>query len=175
MRRGFLEKLFTHPEQAYILDSDSPFQTVWRLWSMKESAYKIHNRLSGERSFAPTRFECRSENALEGWVFHGNEAFLTRTAITTHYIYTVAHKEKAGLAGHLSSCFALPRSCAPDHFTFIEKELINRYAEFSGMPPTALRLQKDGRGIPFLSCADHRRQIPVSITHHGNFAAFTFN
>ena len=40
-RKGFLNKVFTSSEKQYIQDAENPFQMVWLIWSMKESAYKI--------------------------------------------------------------------------------------------------------------------------------------
>lgn len=174
-RKGFLEKIFTGAERASILESDSPFHNVWRLWSMKESAYKIQNRLSGQRSFAPASFKSRIINDSDGMVFHGNAIYHTRTIMSPGYIYTVARRKYHHRTDHLGSCFKLPLAAEPHYRTFIESELIGRYALFSGVPGTELRLQKDERGIPYLSGKNIRRIIPVSITHHGNYAAFTIN
>ena len=40
-RPRFIEKIFTFKEQRMITKSADPFTTVWHLWSMKESAYKV--------------------------------------------------------------------------------------------------------------------------------------
>ena len=37
-RPGFREKIVTEGENHLIDAAEDPFQTVWRLWSMKESA-----------------------------------------------------------------------------------------------------------------------------------------
>jgi len=37
-RKGFLEKQFTDLEQEIIFRVENSFETVWRLWSMKEAA-----------------------------------------------------------------------------------------------------------------------------------------
>ena len=57
-RKGFLEKIFTQKEQEYIHKAASPTQMVWKLWSMKESAYKIYTRQFGGRFFAPLKLSC---------------------------------------------------------------------------------------------------------------------
>lgn len=44
-RKGFLEKIFTPHEQEYIGQSALPEEMVWKLWSMKESAYNIYINL----------------------------------------------------------------------------------------------------------------------------------
>jgi len=174
-RKGFLEKLFTPAEQDSILGSANPDETVWHMWSMKESTYKIHNRLSGERSFAPVSFECIVLGDSDGRVIHGNETYRTRTLITTRYLYTIACSAEQHRPDHLGKCFMLTQASEPHRHAFIEHELIGHYALFSGIPADELALKKDGRGIPYLFCIHIQRQIPVSVTHHGNYAAFTIN
>ena len=57
-RKGFLDKLFTPKEQVYILNADNPFETVWLLWSMKESAYKLYLQQGATRFFNPLKVNC---------------------------------------------------------------------------------------------------------------------
>jgi len=56
-RKGFLEKQFTANEQQLILEAPNSFVMVWRLWSMKEAAYKIYTQQHIVRFFAPKKFE----------------------------------------------------------------------------------------------------------------------
>jgi len=58
-RPRFLDKLFTLQEQQLIQNSDNSFLMVWRLWSMKESAYKLYTQLHPSRFYNPKQFECR--------------------------------------------------------------------------------------------------------------------
>ena len=55
------------------------FNDVWRLWSMKEAAYKIYTQQHKKRFFAPQKFECSFISESEGMVsfekdniFHNN-------------------------------------------------------------------------------------------------------
>ena len=84
-RKGFLDKLFTANEQQLVLSSSNPELMVWNLWSRKEAAYKIYNRMSGQRLFNPIRFECKDDK-----VCFGNTVYYTQTHITTDYVYTIA-------------------------------------------------------------------------------------
>ena len=54
-RRGFLEKQFTKNEQRQILSAQNSFVCVWRIWSMKEAAYKIYTQQNELRFFAPKK------------------------------------------------------------------------------------------------------------------------
>ncbi|MEM0543609.1 4'-phosphopantetheinyl transferase superfamily protein [Flavobacterium sp. j3] len=84
-RKGFLAKLFTAHEQQLILSSCTPESMVWNLWSRKEAAYKIYNRLSGQRVFNPKSFEC-----MDNKVCFYNTIFYTQTQVTSDFVYTIA-------------------------------------------------------------------------------------
>ena len=71
-RKGFLDKLFTPKEQEYILNADNPFETVWLLWSMKESAYKAYLQIYGCRFFAPKKLACSLLSKNKGTVLINN-------------------------------------------------------------------------------------------------------
>ncbi|WP_231464047.1 MULTISPECIES: 4'-phosphopantetheinyl transferase superfamily protein [unclassified Pedobacter] len=91
-RSGFLNKIFTKQEQFYIRSSENPDRLVWLLWSMKEAAYKIHNRITGVRNFAPTSLECsiRQEDLKKGAVCIDAETYYTESDINDDYVHTVA-------------------------------------------------------------------------------------
>ncbi|HVI44007.1 MAG TPA: 4'-phosphopantetheinyl transferase superfamily protein [Chitinophaga sp.] len=57
-RRGYLDKIYTPAEQELIASATAPDIMVWLLWSCKEAVYKIVNRSSGARSYAPQQFDC---------------------------------------------------------------------------------------------------------------------
>lgn len=88
-RKGYLEKIFTPREQQFIKNSDNPDLTVWKLWSRKESAYKIFNRITGNRVYNPIRFECLDDSDL-GIVCFENTLYFTQTQYTKNYIHTIA-------------------------------------------------------------------------------------
>lgn len=97
-RRGFLDKLFDAEEQRLILNGNLDAELmVWLLWSMKESAYKINNRITNLRSFAPIKLVCSnlliSEKAATGLISIAGETYLSATEFTADYVHTVAAKD----------------------------------------------------------------------------------
>ncbi|MGL2964153.1 4'-phosphopantetheinyl transferase family protein [Flavobacterium sp. RSB2_4_14] len=90
-RKGFLDKLFTAHEQQLILSFNNTELMVWNLWSRKEAAYKIYNRMSGQRVFNPIQFECDDDKVL-----FGDLVYYTQTQITSDYVYTIALTTKNG-------------------------------------------------------------------------------
>ena len=97
-RRGFLEKQFSANEQHFILNAPNSFEMVWRLWSMKEAAYKIFTQQHSVRFFAPKKFECKLMLGLKGVVCYKNQKFYTTSIVNQQYIFT-----KAGLIKETSS------------------------------------------------------------------------
>jgi hypothetical protein len=95
MRQGFLNKLFHEQEQQYIMLADQPSEMVWVLWSMKEAAYKIYNRASGVREFAPVKLKCKlystgsAEYFGEVWI-DGNIYYTTSEVLPGDYVHSIA-------------------------------------------------------------------------------------
>jgi len=91
-RKGFLNKIFTIEEQVQIQNSENQEIMVWNLWSRKEAAYKILNRMTQIRIFNPKQLECIDfefkDNFIFGKVISENNTFLTKTSITPDFIYT---------------------------------------------------------------------------------------
>jgi len=93
-RPGFSAKIFTSREQQLISEAQDPEWMVWQLWSMKEAGYKIINRMTRERLFAPLSYEC-SPRAMEphetfGTVLHAGLCLYTRTIYSQLCLNTLA-------------------------------------------------------------------------------------
>ncbi|MBF0695681.1 MAG: 4-phosphopantetheinyl transferase family protein [Flavobacterium sp.] len=93
-RRGFLGKLFHSHEIETILASADPELTVWILWSMKESVYKIINRQTGIRHYNPMSFQIRnakiSNHSASAEVRYESQCFIAQSEITNELIHTIA-------------------------------------------------------------------------------------
>ncbi len=92
-RKNYLNKIFTTDEQLLISSAKNPDEMVWLLWSMKESAYKIHNRTTGIRNFAPKSLKCSiytSTRQVEGLVNIDEDTYFTKSDLHLSYLHTVA-------------------------------------------------------------------------------------
>lgn len=96
-RKGYLDKLFSTKEQNWILKAKDQTQMVWLLWSMKESAYKIHSRRNNWRAFAPLKLICQTleikGERVTGSVQCENITFFTQSMLSQHFIHTVATEQ----------------------------------------------------------------------------------
>lgn len=174
-RKGFLEKIFTKKEQEYIHHAASPAQMVWKLWTMKESAYKIYTRQFGGRFFAPQKLNCTLLNETEGLVTINTTTYQTHTSNTNDYIYTIARPEVYSGVNFFNNCFTIPALPAIRQQKFIYENLVTHYAGIKRADKNNFNVLKEKNNIPFLYCKKEKKKIPVSITHHGNYAAFTIN
>ncbi|WP_412466103.1 4'-phosphopantetheinyl transferase superfamily protein [Pedobacter sp. KLB.chiD] len=89
-RKNYLNKIFTDEEQLLITSANHPDEMVWLLWSMKESAYKIHNRETGIRNFAPKSLSCTVYADTYGEVNISSYTYFTKSNVQTAFIHTIA-------------------------------------------------------------------------------------
>jgi hypothetical protein len=74
----------------------------------------------------------------------------------------------------INHCFDIPAD-HPNHQELIYNKMIARYAGITFQQKTNFTVFKEKNNIPYLYCRKEKLKIPVSITHHGNYAAFTIN
>ncbi len=89
-RKGYLDKIFTKNEQLLILNSENSDQMVWNLWSRKEAAYKIYNRISGIRTYNPVQFECLDLGQSIGTLKFQDVFYYTKTEINSYFLHTIS-------------------------------------------------------------------------------------
>ncbi|WP_333863792.1 4'-phosphopantetheinyl transferase family protein [Sphingobacterium sp.] len=140
-RRGFITKIFNENEQLLIANSYDPEIVVWLLWSMKEAAYKIWNRETGNRKYVPNKLICSivemSCGSAVGEVICEANRYYTKTIFCSDCIHTIALK----VFDHL------------DHVVEIER----------------CEIVKDPLGLPGIAMEGRRELLPVSISNHGRF------
>ena len=162
-RKGFLEKLFSNDEQQLILEASNSFEMVWRLWSMKEAAYKIYTQHHEIRFFAPKKFECKLRSAKEGVVCFKGQKFYTSSLINQHYIFT-----KASLEKEISSYSEM----VPPHE--IDNMIKKKLKELTALSVSRIEQKKSKNGAPSYYYKTTLLTSSCSITHHGRFGAYSF-
>lgn len=156
----FLNKVFTEQEQGVIRSSSNPEAQLWVFWSMKETAYKAHQRIFKlSRKIEPLSFDCYLDEEPErGYVQIGGNSFPVRLQMNSEYIYCQT--------GSINSF----------HKIFKDKEsrsmFVNEVATKFECSPLDIRIEKDENGIPSLYFENSPRILPISISHHGRFTAF---
>lgn len=168
-RKGFLKKVFTKDEIEAIRGSKDPFEMVWRLWSMKESAYKVYVQQGAERFFNPQRLECRMIKSEKGQVSLGGERINTHTRIHRQYIFTSAITTLKTLAKDHIFYISHPNYSAQSSLT--HNRILDCLSTALNLFKSRLEIRKTVFGIPEVLYMGHILPIAISMTHHGHYGA----
>lgn len=159
-RKGYLDKIYTPEEQQIINNDLCPDRMVWLLWSMKESAYKIHNRETGLRYYAPLKLQCAHPaicgNSASGQVFLDSKEYTTTSYISKEHIHTIA------LPAHTPGTYSkiIIKHNARTASAIAQTFLTNGYY-----------LYKNKYGLPYVMHRISGQQRFASLSHHGQFTA----
>ena len=162
-RKGFLEKLFSSNEQQLILNAPNSFEMVWRLWSMKEAAYKIYTQQHSIRFFAPKKFECKLTQEFHGKICFKEQNFYSSSIINKDYIFTIANlKNEERSYSEIMS---------PDQ---IDRKIKNKLNDLTGLNISAIEQKKSINGAPSYHYKKNLLTSSCSISHHGKYGAYSF-
>ncbi len=157
-RRGWLQKLFTKQEQQYIFTSEKAEIQLWQFWSMKEAAYKAHQRrFNFSRRYNPQNFQCMPK----GEVYVDNYSYKTFTEIQNEYVYSIAMT--SDVAYH---------SSVYDKTMSARSKLKEIISEKLNINLSLIDFIKNSKGIPLVHIDQKTIQLPLSLTHHGKYSAF---
>ena len=170
-RPRFLEKLFTLKEQQLIYNSDNSFLMVWRLWSMKEAAYKLYTQLQPSRFYNPKKFECEI-NYSDGKVRYRDFLCYVKTKITSQYILSESHLVATKLH---SECIKIWHSSPKTQSENIRAILLSKVSEKCNILQQDMRIVKSEFGVPSVYNKSKKLNIGVSISHHGNYGAYAIS
>lgn len=167
-RSRFLDKVFTTHEQTIISSSVDHHQMVWLLWSMKEAAYKAYVREYKHVFFNPKRLECHLGLNNEGVVNVDEKRYVTNSVLTSEYIHSTAMKIKEESSEihlfKLSNC----------NLSATIRMKIKSYAALKySKNVDVFEIKKSILGIPNAYVNNKQIFKALSITHHGDYGAFT--
>jgi phosphopantetheinyl transferase (holo-ACP synthase) len=166
----FLDKVFTKDEQEFILKSKTPFKMVWRLWSMKESAYKMYVQQSSKRFFNPKKMRCKLISETEGIVDVNENEYITKSQINNDFICTIASLKNDKKIW--STTFKLDDSSYPIQHKESHKKLIDAISKKQKLPSKYIHIKKNKVGVPKLFLNSKELPSSFSISHHGYYGAF---
>lgn len=169
-RPGFVEKIFSSEEQMMISNSQDPFSTVWRLWSMKESAYKVYIQSGGERFYNPAKLECSVESLNLGSVSYDGLILKTNTVKNSDYIFSTAFSSTFDID---SKVVELPNVEAAQQSAFIRQQLLSEFSKVNSIKYSDLSIQKSQAGVPLIHFKNKPLHISISITHDGKYGAYS--
>ncbi|MCF6348793.1 MAG: 4'-phosphopantetheinyl transferase superfamily protein [Flavobacteriaceae bacterium] len=169
-RKGFLDKVFTKYEQDLIFSSKIPFTMVWILWSMKESAYKIHVQQTSKRFFNPKKLQCKLQSETEGVVEVNGEKYVTKSGINNSFIHTIASLKNNKKI--LSTTFELDDTSYITQHKESYKKLIGIVSKKWKLAVKDIHIKKNKVGVPKLFLNNKKLSTSFSISHHGHYGAY---
>jgi phosphopantetheine--protein transferase-like protein len=168
-RKGFLEKVFSANEQTIIFEAEKPDLMVWRLWSMKESAYKARLRVQKQIQINPKDFDCHILKDRMGMVHCGNKMYHTRSEINDDFVHTQAFSREFD-----DSLFS--KVIAIDQSRLGSKQLYNAaiLSVVTGANPEKpyVVIRKNSLGIPELYKMGKKMLVLCSLSHHGRYGSY---
>lgn len=169
-RAGFLEKLFSKSEIDVVMRDEHPTIMVWRLWSMKESAYKANYRLDKVRKFNPKQLECKLIDDQLGEVKIGTNLYKLRTETNQLYIHSIALKDryKESIQQNIHNNESTVNSSE------LYDLLLQHVAITGNYDKEELLLRKTTEFIPELYSSKNKLKTLCSLSHHGNYGAYIF-
>ena len=168
-RKGFLRKLFSAREIDLISDANEPGLMVWKLWSMKESAYKADFRSSKKRKFNPSKFQCEVVTDTSGNVQYEGSMYKTNTLIADDFIHTSAWREGRNNSMSKPIIKTFSTQFSSDK---LYQSLVLMMATTKAYKEKDLRVIKSSVGIPELYKNKIKLETLCSISHHGRYGAF---
>ena len=169
-RPRFLDKLFTVHEQQLIQNSYDPFLKVWRLWSMKEAAYKLYTQIQPSRFYNPKQFECEIKDS-EGKVSYKDFSCYIKTKMTSKYIISEARLVAMDM---ISESIKIDYRSPKQQSDITKDLLLAKISEHYHLLKKDLKVVKSEFGIPSVYQNSKKLNMSISISHHGNYGAYAF-
>jgi hypothetical protein len=160
---------------------------VWLLWSIKEAAYKFLKRLDHDLIFTPVKFEVRQlhTSAEYGSVnFTRKEVILFLTGviqIDSYELYSKSFIEQEMIwsvvddelfSGVCSGTKLIKSTDTCIQSAEVRKFLINELKKHIEKPD--LTVYKSAADVPILFSGQEQLHIPISLSHHGHYVAYSF-
>lgn len=165
----YLNKICTQKEIAAIQSNEQPDMLLWRIWTMKESVYKIVAKQEGFRLFNPKKIATSIVDELEGQVSTPWGDFVTYTSGDEHCICSIALKsfEQPFMSAYKKI------AKGKDASVLCRKELIAMFADQQGYKRKELGIQMQG-DAPYLYLGEKPIDTTISLSHHGDYIAWAF-
>lgn len=164
----FHNKIFSK-EEIEIINKDTV--SAWAIWAMKEAVYKAHHRrFNLPRYFDPKAIAVHiskvSDNLISAGATYRDHKYWGRGRVTLDYVHFTA------------TSFPLEQMFNSKIFSDTSINVKTRFKKAVssklGLEFHELDIVKDQNFIPHLRYEKVNLNLPFSISHHGKFAAFSF-
>lgn len=164
------DKVFIQTEQDYIQQCADLNLAVWRLWSMKESAYKAYVRKFARTFLNPLRIECSIHSKSVGDVRIEGVRFISISEFNDSLVHTVSRID--GDIETRIECLVTNRTLHEEIRSECYDKVISAYSRKTKMDIDSLLIRKDELGIPNVYADGIKQDVTLSISHHGRYFAY---
>lgn len=164
LSKAFLQKICANSEIETIFQSERPERTLWRIWSMKESAYKVILKKGAEPSFNPKKLETSIIDQTIGQVSTKFGEIKCQSKITQDFVHSIAF-----FSNEISFCLG-EKKLMGNQSDFVRASLIEDYQRKYPHVRSPIIEMRDS--IPYL--ITDFATVDVSLSHHGNYVAWAF-
>jgi phosphopantetheinyl transferase (holo-ACP synthase) len=170
-RRGFIDKIFSAEEQNIIGEAADPFLKVWRLWSIKEAAYKLNMRYDMSRKLNPSKINCELYNHHAAVVYIKERKYYAYTLMSHDYIYSYATENEDNKSQH----YIIKKNDVEtnDQITSCRTSLISEISKKLNVDKNEIDIRKTENGQPHVFHLNNKINLNISLTHHGLFSAYS--
>jgi phosphopantetheinyl transferase (holo-ACP synthase) len=181
----WVEKVFTEEEKLLIEEAPEPMSLSWRMWSMKESAYKANLRRAylehevhqaeldhsvPKRSFGPKLLKCSIINERLGMVLIDDEVYETVSEQDGHLIHSCATTLDQPFIK--SDIILLSGRDRERRHRYIREAFLRRCSIEMGLKPSSFDIKKNEIGMPILYVDGIKSPLSFSFSYHGQSGAF---
>jgi phosphopantetheinyl transferase (holo-ACP synthase) len=174
----FRRKILAEPEMEWLRLSVNPALDIWKLWALKESAYKCYFQRTRHRFFSPRKFICQMvlhSCADEEQAIVVSPVGLLYAEIyqTEQYIHTLCGDERERLQKANVHELTMPEPDVRAQSAFLREKALHLIAQYRSCAPDELTWT-DAAGHPQLLQLGALLPIDISLSHHGRWGAAVF-
>lgn len=199
---SFYSKILSVSEQALYAQpgfTEMPFEEfVWLLWSIKESVYKFLKRIVPGLVFSPTKIiiqridaPCReahksfvgiqwenttnesSEELIKGVIICGSDIFYSRSKIHDELISTVVSNDE-NFENTWWGIRSIDHAGYDNQSKAVRTFILNKLIFILTGGHANLSIGKNPLGCPVVLKGIKDMNIPVSLSHHDHYVAYSF-
>jgi phosphopantetheinyl transferase (holo-ACP synthase) len=176
--------------------SEIPFENfVWLLWSVKEAAYKYLQRINPGLVFSPTKFVVKQltlpvdktltnfkatqkegvgfedTSYYKGYIIYEDNTLYFASIIYQELMHTVVNSGES--FKNIYWGIKLIENIGPENQSAEVRDFLIKKLKFI-FNTDAIRIEKSTHGYPVLLKENIESAIPVSLAHHHNWVAYSF-
>lgn len=166
------DKVFTLGEQKYLRKSLNADVEIWRLWSMKESAYKVYVQKYATAFFNPRRIECLINSETCGMVRIDEKSFFSLSSRFKNAVHTITTETED--IEPKAACQETDAESFEDMRKECYQKVLTLFSHLKNTNIESLKISKNELGVPYIYNEEKKSDVSLSISHHGRYYAFAF-